>query len=220
MDWLIGIGRNKSTTNSRVKAVLEDAQKEKAYMVSRTLSCGLVANVTKDELQATVPVPTGVDTNEWLATNTLSFFKHITLVYDSVSEYCTPQNCTTVSNGAHMNFTWVDEKGKKSRLSAPQYIELVVVNIEKLVTDENIFPTKYDMHFPANFITIIKKIFRMLFHVLVHIYQSHCKHLEESNQLNFLNTVFIHFMYFQTEHGLLDSKEIQPLEDLIKSLCL
>jgi len=245
MDWLIGIGRSKlggtggggnnnnnnaSTSSNRTPATdrpagasASAAASPKSYMndVGDNLS-HLVNKVTKDNIQETVPAPMGVDINEWLATNTLSFFTHISLIYDSLNEFCTPNSCTTVSSGAPMNFTWVDERGKKVRLSAPQYIELVIVQIEKYVTDETIFPTKYDMIFPPNFLTVVRKIFRMLFHILVHIYQSHYDHIVELEHLSILNTVFVHFMYFQIEHDLLEPKEIQncPLEDLIKSLCL
>lgn len=222
MDWLIGIGRSKltSSSSSTRTSVRSNDDNQKPYMNDRDNLGNLVNKVTKDNIQETVPVPMGVDINEWLATNTLSFFSHISLIYDSLNEFCTPNTCTTVSTGAPMNFTWVDDRGKKVRLSAPQYIELVIVQIEKYVTDETVFPTKYDMIFPTNFLTVVKKIFRMLFHILVHMYQSHYEHITELQLLSILNTVFIHFMYFQIEHNLLESKEVHPLEDLIKSLCL
>ena len=41
------------------------------------------------------------------------------------------------------SFTWVDDRGKKIRMSAHQYVELVIVSVEKLVTDDSTFPTKY-----------------------------------------------------------------------------
>jgi len=224
MDWLIGIGRSKlgnSSSSSSTRTTLRsNDDNQKPYMNDRDNLGNLVSKVTKDNIQETVPAPMGVDINEWLATNTLSFFSHISLIYDSLNEFCTPNTCTTVSTGAPMNFTWVDDRGKKVRLSAPQYIELVIVQIEKYVTDETVFPTKYDMIFPPNFLREVKKIFRMLFHILVHMYQSHYEHITELQLLSILNTVFIHFMYFQLEHNLLESKEVHPLEDLIKSLCL
>lgn len=223
MDWLIGIGRSKlgtSSSSSTRSSVRSNDENQKPYMNDSDNLRTLINKINKDNLQETVPAPMGVDINEWLATNTLSFFTHISLIYDSLNEFCTPNTCTTVSTGAPMNFTWVDDRGKKVRLSAPQYIELVIVQIEKYFTDETVFPTKYDMIFPPNFLTVVKKIFRMLFHILVHIYQSHYEHMSELQLLSILHTVFIHFMYFQTEHNLLESKEVHPLEDLIKSLCL
>lgn len=44
------------------------------------------------------------------------------------------------------SFTWVDDKGKKIRMSAHQYVEIVIVSVQKLVTDEAMFPTKYGMY--------------------------------------------------------------------------
>lgn len=247
MDWLIGIGRSRlgtggssssssnsanntgnrnapSSSSSSVRTI-ETPPQIKSYMTDTENLSHLVDNITKDNIQETVPAPVGVDINEWLATNTLSFFTHISLIYDSLNEFCTPTTCACANVsavGTPMNFTWVDDRGKKVRLSAPQYIELVIVQIEKYVTDETIFPTKYDMLFPTNFLTIVRKIFRMLFHILIHIYQSHYEHITELEHLSILNTVFIHFMYFQIEHNLLETKEVQncPLEELIKNLCL
>jgi len=221
MEWLIGIGRSRLGGSSARKtgSPSEDSHKA-AYLSDNYLNGQLISKVSKEELQDSVPVPAGVDSNEWLATHTLSFFNHLNLLYSSLSEYCTPSVCSTVSTGAPMSFTWIDEKGKKMRLSAPQYIELVIVHVQKYVTDENVFPTKYDMTFPNNFQTVVKKIFRLLFHVLVHIFQSHYVHCVELNEILLLNTLFIHFMYFQTEHGLLEAKEVTPLQDLVESLCL
>jgi len=223
MEWLIGIGRSKlgtSNSSSRTHRSQNEVEHQKAYMTDVNNIGQVLDNMTREDLQQTVPAPTGVDLNEWLATNTLSFFNHISLIYDSLEHYCTPQTCTTVSTGVSMSYTWIDDKGKKMRLSAPQYIELVVIHIQKIITDEMIFPTKYDMTFPPNFITIIKKIFRFLFHIIVHLYQSHYEHISNTEQLKLLNTLFIHFLYFQTHYSLLDSKETQPLEDLIKTLAL
>jgi len=222
MDWLIGIGRSKlgTSSSSSTRTIRSNEENQKPYMNDTDNLKNLVNKVTKDNIQESVPAPMGVDINEWLATNTLSFYSHISLLYDSLNEFCSPNTCTTVSTGTPMNYTWVDDRGKKVRLSAPQYIELVIVQIEKYVTDETVFPTKYDMIFPTNFLSVVKRIFRMLFHILVHMFQSHYEHLTDLQLLSVLNTVFIHFMYFQTEHNLLESKEVHPLEDLIKSLCL
>lgn len=40
-------------------------------------------------------------------------------------------------------YYWYDEKGKKSKCTAPQYVDFVMSSVQKLVTDEDIFPTKY-----------------------------------------------------------------------------
>lgn len=40
-------------------------------------------------------------------------------------------------------YYWYDEKGKKTKCTAPQYVDFVMSSVQKLVTDEDIFPTKY-----------------------------------------------------------------------------
>lgn len=37
----------------------------------------------------------------------------------------------------------MDEKGKKIRISAPQYVDYVMTYIQKTIGDESNFPTKY-----------------------------------------------------------------------------
>ena len=37
----------------------------------------------------------------------------------------------------------MDEKGKKSRLSAPQYIDYIMTYVQKTINDEATFPTKH-----------------------------------------------------------------------------
>lgn len=44
-------------------------------------------------------------------------------------------------------YLWFDEKGKKTKVAAPQYIDYVMTFIQKTVSDETIFPTKYGTFF-------------------------------------------------------------------------
>ena len=43
-------------------------------------------------------------------------------------------------------YLWMDERGKKSRVSAPQYVDYVMTYIQKTVNDETMFPTKATEH--------------------------------------------------------------------------
>ena len=40
-------------------------------------------------------------------------------------------------------YYWYDERGKKTKCTAPQYVDFVMSLVQKLVTDDDIFPTKY-----------------------------------------------------------------------------
>lgn len=51
----------------------------------------------------------------------------------------------------YRQYLWFDEKGKKTRVAAPQYIDYVMTFTQKTVSDEHIFPTKYANEFPASF---------------------------------------------------------------------
>ena len=145
-------------------------------------------------------------------------------------------------------YLWVDEKGKKSRLSAPQYIDYIMTYVQKTINDEGTFPTKHGtylfwiMHpttqlcalskresiifsvklqlqnlnsyflgndFPTTFDTHIRKIHRLLFHVLAHIYHSHFKEILLLQLHAHLNAVFVHFVEFNLRFHTVDEKELE-----------
>lgn len=49
----------------------------------------------------------------------------------------------------HRQYYWYDERGKKVKCTAPQYVDFVMSSVQKLVTDEDVFPTKYGACLPA-----------------------------------------------------------------------
>ena len=70
------------TANSK-KPVSEEyknkEEKGKAYL-SEKYTGQLLDKVSKEELHETVPVPAGVDTNEWLATNSELIYLHLIIL--------------------------------------------------------------------------------------------------------------------------------------------
>ena len=77
-------------------------------------------------------------------------------------------------------YMWVDDKGKKSKISAPQYVDYVMTYVQKVVNDESVFPTKHGNEFPANFDIVLKKVQKLLFHVVAHIYHSHFREVRKT----------------------------------------
>ena len=75
---------------------------------------------------------------------------------------------------------WLDDKGKKSKISAPQYVDYVMTYVQKVVNDEATFPTKHGNEFPANFEQVLRKIQKLLFHVVAHIYHSHFREVRDN----------------------------------------
>ncbi|XP_035251067.1 MOB kinase activator 2-like [Anguilla anguilla] len=91
--------------------------------------------------------------------------------------------------------------------------------VQKLVTDDDIFPTKYGKEFPNSFESLVKKICRYLFHVLAHIYWAHFGQTVALELQGHLNTLYTHFAVFVREFNLVDPKETAIMEDLSEALC-
>ncbi|XP_028915541.1 MOB kinase activator 2 [Ornithorhynchus anatinus] len=176
------------------------------------------SRITDFEFKELVVLPREIDLNEWLASNTTTFFHHVNLQYSTISEFCTGETCQTmaVCNTQHY---WYDERGKKVKCTAPQYVDFVMSSVQKLVTDEDIFPTKYGKEFPLSFESLVKKICKYLFHVLAHIYSSHFKETLALELHGHLNTLYIHFILFVREFNLVDCKETTVMGDLTEVLC-
>lgn len=65
------------------------------------------------------------------------------LLYGTVSEFCTAASCPDMTGPGGRSYAWYDERGKKSRVAAPQYVDYVMTYTQKTVNDESVFPTKY-----------------------------------------------------------------------------
>ena len=73
--------------------------------------------------------------------------------------------------------------------------------------------------FPSSFDAVIRKVWRLLLHVLAHLYHAHFKHLLAFNLQAFINTVTFHFMLFGKRFSLLaDAKDVDVLDDLFHKL--
>merc|ERR1712096_85385 len=79
--------------------------------------------------------------------------------------------------------------------------------------------TKHGNEFPANFeVNYIKKIFRLLFHVIAHVYHAHFREIVLLQLHAHLNALFAHFVGFTNRFNLIEEKEIEVLSDLIVAL--
>lgn len=65
------------------------------------------------------------------------------LLYGTVSEFCSAASCPDMTGPGGRTYAWYDERGKKSRVAAPQYVDYVMTFTQKTVNDETVFPTKY-----------------------------------------------------------------------------
>jgi len=178
------------------------------------------ATLGSGNMRSAVVLPKGEDVNEWLAVNTVDFFNEISLLYGTITEFCTPATCAVMSAGPTFEYLWADgvKVKKPIKVSAPEYVDLLMSWVETQLNDEHIFPLQLGTPFPKNFQTVVKTIFKRLFRVYAHIYHSHFQKIVGLGAEAHLNTCFKHFIYFVHEFKLIETKELAPLKDLIDSL--
>merc|ERR1712166_1123296 len=153
--------------------------------------------------------------------NTVDFFNEISLLYGTITEYCTASSCPVMSAGPRFEYLWADgaKTGGPKQLSAPGYVDKLMEWVEKQLNDEKIFPLQLGTPFPKNFgSTVVKTIFKRLFRVYAHIYHSHFEKIVGLGAEAHLNTCYKHFIYFVSEFNLVDDKELNALADLNSSL--
>ncbi|XP_064786428.1 MOB kinase activator 2-like isoform X1 [Oncorhynchus masou masou] len=190
------------------------AEEKKQYLEAEFTK----VRVVDFDLKELVMLPREIDLNEWLASNTTTFFNLINLQYSTISEFCTGDTCQAMT-ACNTIYYWYDERGKKTKCTAPQYVDFVMSLVQKLVTDDDIFPTKYGKEFPNAFESLVKKICRYLFHVLAHLFWAHFKETVALDLQGHLNTLYAHFIVFIREFNLVDPKETCIMDDLSEILC-
>ncbi|RZC73946.1 hypothetical protein C5167_049421 [Papaver somniferum] len=211
---LFGLGRNQRTFRPKKSAPSGSKGAQLRKHIDATLGSG--------NLREAVRLPPGEDANEWLAVNiapeatlckailhvaylnslklfSVDFFNQVNLLYGTLTEFCTPENCPTMTAGPKYEYRWADgvQVKKPIEVSAPKYVEYLMDWIEAQLDDESIFPQKLGIPFPPNFRDVVKTIFKRLFRVYAHIYHSH---------------------FQKIEFGLIDKKELAPLQELIESI--
>ncbi|KAF2977998.1 hypothetical protein EK904_011511 [Melospiza melodia maxima] len=96
------------------------------------------------DLKAVVQLPPGESINDWIAVHVVDFFNRINLIYGTMSEYCTERSCPIMSGGLKYEYRWQDDSKykKPTKLSAPQYMCMLMDWIEMLINNEDVFPTR------------------------------------------------------------------------------
>lgn len=72
--------------------------------------------------------------------------------------------------------------------------------------------------FPSHYSTTVKKIHRLLFHVIAHLYGAHLAECTTLALHPHLNTLLEHFYTFSKAFSLVDDRELEVLSDLYEKL--
>jgi len=153
-----------------------------------------------------------------VAVNTVDFFNQISMLYGTIQDYCTAENCPIMTAGPRYEYHWSDGSSKPVKCSAPDYIDFLMTWVQEQLDDENLFPDKIGVPFPKNFMTTSKNILKKLFRVYAHIYHCHFQVIIDLGEEPHLNTSLKHFVYFVHEFALIDAKQLAPLSELIDKL--
>lgn len=195
---------------------LKNHRKEKQHELHQYAK----ATLGTGDMRAAVALPEGETEEDWISAHVIDFYNEISLLYGTVCDFCTPESCPVMSAGNKFEYLWADSVTytKPTRVSAPEYVDLLMAWIEGQITDEALFPTSTDRPFPKNFKAVAKNIFKRLFRVYAHLYHSHFSTIVELNAEAHINTCFKHFVLFVLQFDLVDRKELAALEDLIARL--
>ncbi|KAJ3249708.1 MOB kinase activator 1B [Chytriomyces hyalinus] len=178
-------------------------------------------------LRQAVSLPQGEDINEWLASNLTDFYNQVNLLYGSLTQFCTPETCPTMSAGPKFDYLWADSSlfKKPIRLSAPEYIDTLLTSIQTALDDESVFPTQPSSSttlqtaaFPKHFQATVKLIFKRLFRVYAHVWHAHFATVVVLGEESHFWTSFRHFVLFVREFGLVERKELLSMEAFIDAM--
>jgi len=218
MEWLIGRARGRSSGVAAAAAAAEKEAASGSLSTDKDAKPYLEEKHTRDQLCMDISMerllycPSGLDSNEWVATHVIALYDNVTTLFEALYELCT---CSSMSAPGGTVFLAPDERSKKSRCSARQYTESVLVQSQDLL---NSFPRHHGQTFSAEFRAAAAVISRHLLHIMAHFYAGHFLDIVRLELVSHLNTVMLHFFLFNVKYHLVEEKELEVLTDLQEAL--
>ena len=181
----------------------------------------LVATLNAGDLRNAVHPPPDTNPFEFITTNTVFFMNSVNLLFDTISDFCTITTCPTMSAGPDVKYLWADGRDvrKPVEVHAQQYVRLLLAWIQSNIDDLTIFPEEFTDTPPKAFVPTVKNIFKRLLRVYAHLYFNHVEKLEQLGMAPHLSTGFKHFYLFSREFNLIEKKDMEPLQAVIKQIC-
>ena len=125
------------------------------------------------------------------------------MLYSTITEFCSPTTCPTMSAGQRYEYLWADPARSATseplKMSAPEYVDTLMTYIQSRIDDEATFPSKLGVPFPKSFAGVVRTIWRRLFRVYAHVYCEHFSVIVGLGLESHLNTSFKHFVLFAKE---------------------
>lgn len=165
-----------------------------------------------------ISLPHGENLMEWYAYNVFDFHRQVSMLFSTISEYCTCKTCPKMTAGSGYQYLWSEGIPSPIDMPAPNYIWRLLNLIENQLDDENIFPSSQNKPFPDNIEKIVKNIMKRLFRVYAHFYYHHINHFLQLKVAKELDTSFIHFIRFNNKYKLIQPQQLEPLSNLISNI--
>lgn len=197
-----------------------------------------LGKLERDNLKAAVSQPIGININEWLVMNLLSFFNDLSMIYGLLTSEC---DLSIYGPGEGFppgfEYRWATKGGRKSltfsgggssgrndkktvsvvACSGPEYVSHVMDWVDNEIDtfpEDNDILARYTSEFKD---VTMADIFKRLFRVYAIIVCCHKDEAEKYGIAPHLNTALKHFLFFIFEHSFLisDEREFLPIEKTV-----
>jgi len=86
---------DKSNNQKSFKPIKKIEKGSKGYELRKIAQMTLGSG----DMNLAVELPNGEDLNEWLAVNTIEFYNEISIIYGTLTEFCSPETCPIMAAG-------------------------------------------------------------------------------------------------------------------------
>ncbi|KAL4136478.1 hypothetical protein KRP22_000011 [Phytophthora ramorum] len=191
--------------------------------IKNSMACGL-------DLADCIQLPEGCQLDEWIAVHVIDFFNEISLLFGTISEFCTHNSCPQMSAGPCYTYLWADGVQQVTPISLPasDYVARLLEWVEGQLDDRQLFPEVYSTTTDSSssgecnprFMRTAGNILKRLFRVYAHIYHNHLQNFVALHAETHLNLCFKRFVLFARQFELIEQKELNALRKLIQTLLL
>lgn len=172
------------------------------------------------DLAECIRLPDGYQLEEWVAVHVIDFFNELSLLFGTISEFCTAESCPQMTAGPCYTYLWADGKQQVTPvgLPAPEYVDRLLNWVQDQLNDPQVFPLDGDYSDSPAFQRIAGVIFKRLFRVYAHMYHNHLDNYVALHAETHLNFCFKRFILFVREFQMIDQKELNALRKLIQTI--
>eukprot|EP00127_Corallochytrium_limacisporum_P005465 Clim_evm13s206 gene=Clim_evmTU13s206 len=170
-------------------------------------------------LQSTIIPPEDSDENDWMAVNIVEFYNEVNLVYGTIMEFCTEESCPQMTAGKNFQYLWFSGKPLPADFKdnkyppARTYINCLVDEIDRRISDDRVFPTTSGGRYPEKFRKVIKKICKCVLRIYAHMYYHHIDDILKLGVQAQVNQAYERFYLFMKYFDLVNDEELAPVKE-------